>query len=740
MSRPNPRTFLAAAVHAAAAAFATPSLAAESSLDEVTVTATKMPMPIIEVPAAVTVRTDRDIDREVATDIKDLVRYEPGVSVRNAAGRFGLEGFTIRGLDGNRVAIEIDGVRLADAFAIGDFSNAGRDAVDVDLLKRVEIVRGSASSLYGSDALGGVVSFVTRDPADLLKGDRRLFLSAKGTYTSEDEGTGATTTLAARGGRLSGLIAFTHREADATETAGSDAALTGLRTLPNPRASDSDSLLAKLVLDASPSQRLRVTFDQRRSDTFTEVISARVVSPLTGFETLDLLGDDAQRRRRASLEHEFEIPTAFFDAGRWQLAWQTTEAEQNTTEARISRRSTSAVPQRRERLFDFEQEIVSLELTLHKAATIAALPHTFTWGIEATRTDSEQLRTGRQINLATGAATNVVTPDVFPVRDFPITRTWQIAAYLQDEIGIGRLTLLPGVRVDRYELDPTVDEIFAADNPFTVPVALRETSVSPKLGATWRFSGRWSAFGNYAHAFRAPPYADVNVGFTNLSFGYTALPNPGLDPESGDSFELGVRAHEGAAYFSASVFYSRYRDFIESRVDTGVNPATGLIEFQSQNLTKVRIWGAELLAAWPLERLAPGLTGLTARASVSHARGDDLAGDRPLGSVDPTRAVLGLRYDAPSGIWNVEALATLVDAQDRVASAAQFRAPGYAVIDLLANLRIADFARLGVGVFNVADRKYWEWADVRGRPASDPAIDRYTRPGRAVGVNVKLEW
>lgn len=357
MTRPDPHLLCAPAALAAvaAASFAGPSLAAEAPLDEVTVTATKMPMPIIEVPAAVTVRTDRDIDRELATDIKDLVRYEPGVSVRNSAGRFGLEGFTIRGLDGNRVAIEVDGVRLADAFAIGDFSNAGRDAVDVDLLKRVEIVRGSASSLYGSDALGGVVSFVTRDPADLLKGERSVFMSAKGTYTSEDEGTGATATLAARSGRLSGLIAFTHREAEATETAGGDASLTSLRTLPNPRESESDSVLAKLVLDATPRQRLRLAFDQRRSDAVTDVISARTVSPLTGFETLDLRGDDEQLRRRASLEHEFETPTTLFDSGRWQLAWQSTEAEQYTTEERISRRTPSTAPQRRERLFDFEQ-------------------------------------------------------------------------------------------------------------------------------------------------------------------------------------------------------------------------------------------------------------------------------------------------------------------------------------------------------------------------------------------------
>ncbi len=62
----------------------------------------------------------------------------------------------------------MDGIAVPDAFGIGSFSNAGRDVVDIDALKRVEIVRGAASSLYGSDALAGVVKYASKDPLDFL--------------------------------------------------------------------------------------------------------------------------------------------------------------------------------------------------------------------------------------------------------------------------------------------------------------------------------------------------------------------------------------------------------------------------------------------------------------------------------------------------------------------------------------------------------------------------------------------
>src|SRR5690606_32515912 len=120
----------------------------------------------------------------------------------------------------------------------------------------------------------------------------------------------------------------------------------------------------------------------------------------------------------------------------------------------------------------------------------------------------------------------------------------------------GRVTLVPGLRVDHYRLEPEVDPIFAADNPGVAVDALSETSVSPKLGVVWRFDEGWSMFASYAHGFRAPPYNDVNLGFTNLQFGYTAIPNPDLEPETSDGIELGLRYAGDVAHASLSAYYN----------------------------------------------------------------------------------------------------------------------------------------------------------------------------------------
>src|SRR5699024_1882749 len=110
-------------------------------LDRVTVTASKSERPITEIAAPVTVINDRDIERTLTESIRDMMRYIPGVTVPFQGQRFGLAGFNIRGLGGNRVQVAVDGVRVPDGFAIGEFSNASRNFVDTDSLKQVEVVR-----------------------------------------------------------------------------------------------------------------------------------------------------------------------------------------------------------------------------------------------------------------------------------------------------------------------------------------------------------------------------------------------------------------------------------------------------------------------------------------------------------------------------------------------------------------------------------------------------------------------
>src|SRR5690606_18816911 len=150
-----------------------------------------------------------------------------------------------------------DGVPVPDAFEIGSFSNANRNFVDLGTLKRVEVVRGPSSSLYGSDALGGVVSFVTRDPSDYLQPGGDAYLGFKLGAESGWNGLFAGATAAFGGERWSGLVAVGHRQGRETDSMGENDVAGAARTTPNPQDRDGRSVLAKLVFEPDARDRKR---------------------------------------------------------------------------------------------------------------------------------------------------------------------------------------------------------------------------------------------------------------------------------------------------------------------------------------------------------------------------------------------------------------------------------------------------------------------------------------------------
>src|SRR3546814_3122757 len=98
-----------------------------------------VPEPLSQVVASVAQVEREELDRHLVRDPEGLVRYMPGVEVVSEGNRFGTRGFSIRGLEGNRVRIVVDGVPLADAYSIGQFASAGRDLVDLEAVERVGI-------------------------------------------------------------------------------------------------------------------------------------------------------------------------------------------------------------------------------------------------------------------------------------------------------------------------------------------------------------------------------------------------------------------------------------------------------------------------------------------------------------------------------------------------------------------------------------------------------------------------
>ena len=472
----------------------------------------------------------------------------------------------------------------------------------------------------------------------------------------------------------------------------------------------------------------------------TAMLTAQGPQALTGAINNRVGARDQQTRARLSLSHQIDGVGGFADAIEWQVYRQDSETTQYTVEERSL--PAPVLRDTRERSFNFDQRLLGLQFNARKSLGETVV-HALAWGLDVSRARTKQKRDGLRSFPLTGAQTPVMLPDVFPVRDFPVSRTTSAALYVQDEISIagGALRLVPGLRIDRYELEPEADGIFAADNPGVAVVALRETSVSPRLGAVWHFGDRWSLFGGYARGFRSPPYADVNIGFTNVMFGYTAIPNPDLRPETSDGFELGLRHAGSAVHASLAAYHNRYADFIESFDFVGFN-VEGLMLFQSRNVASARIEGVELKAGLELDALSATLAGWSLRGAAAWSRGEDRGSGEPLESVDPLTATLGLAYEGAA--WGGGLSGRFVGRRDRMPSAPAgthyFQSPGHSVLDLHAHWRFAPGARAHLGVFNLADRRYWPAGSVPLVDAGSGNVDRYTAPGRHLAASVSLDW
>ncbi|WP_202844228.1 TonB-dependent hemoglobin/transferrin/lactoferrin family receptor [Luteimonas saliphila] len=711
-----------------------------ADFDRVVVTATRTEREIADVPNTVDAITRERMDELLVRDLRDLFRYEPGITVSESFGRFGIGDIRIRGLGGNRVRIQTDGIVVSDAFSIGSFSNANRNFVDLDTLERVEVVRGPTSSLYGSDALGGTVSFITRDPSDYLEAGRDAHFGFKLGFESDWSGLFGGATAAFGGERWSGMVALGHRQGRETENMGEAGGTGATRTLPNPQSRDGRSLLAKLVYAPSQRHRLRLTVEGNEDLADTDMLTAQGFQALTGAINTRVAAKDRQTRARLSLAHEIDGLDGFADAIDWQVYRQDSETTQYTVEERTLPAPT--LRDVRERSFDFDQRLHGLQLNFRKSLGEGVV-HDLAWGLDVSRTDTRQKRDGLRSFPLTGVQTPVMLPDVFPVRDFPISRTTSSALYLQDEIGFaeGRFRLVPALRVDHYDLDPRIDDIFAGDNPGLDVVGLTDTSVSPKLGMVWHFSGDWSLFGGYARGFRAPPYADVNIGFTNVMFGYTAIANPDLQPETSDGLELGLRYAGDAVHASLAGYHSRYEHFIESFSFVGFN-AEGLMVYQSRNVADARIHGAEFKGGIELGALSAAMSGWSLQAAAAWSRGEDRDSGEALESVDPLTATLGLAYGAER--WGVELAGRFVGRRDRLptppAGTTYYESPGHAVLDLYAHWRFAPGARVDIGLFNLAERRYWPSGSVPLVSEASATVDRYTAPGRNLAVSLSIDW
>ena len=397
-------------------------------LDEVTVVASRLEQPLAEVPATVSTIDRETLDRTLVVGIADVVRYLPGIGVGDDATRFGAQGYSIRGLDGNRVAIELDDIPIADGFAVGSFSRAGRDVVDPALLQGIEILRGPASTLYGSDALAGVVAYRTRDPLDLLaRAEGEAWLGGRAGVDSRDDSVALGASGAWAQGPWSAMAWLGGRDGHETDNQPRPGGLEA-----NPADTRDRYGLVKLGREWDAGGRWMLAAERSEFEQQTDVQSL-VAGPGQYATTTRLTGDDSAERERVSLHGAVPLDAPGLERLRALAYTQSTRTVQATDQFR--RGATPSQPAtRRERRFDYDTRSNGLELSLDGRYAFGSTAHRYVAGIDLARTDIEQSRDGQETNLATGISTPVILGERFPVRDFPPSVVDEIGLYAQDEI------------------------------------------------------------------------------------------------------------------------------------------------------------------------------------------------------------------------------------------------------------------------------------------------------------------
>lgn len=693
-------------------------------LDTISVTATRIETSLLETPATVSVFSEQRIEEWLVNDIKDLVRFEPGVSVKSPAPRFtaagssmgrdGNSGFNIRGMEGNRVLMLVDGVRVPDGYAFGAQAVGRGDYVDLDTLKSIEILRGPSSALYGSDGLAGAVSFITKDPENYLSVDRDWAARARVGYDSANEGLTQSIVGAGRMGDFSAMLAYSRRDGEGQDTQGTNDSASINRTTPNPEDNRSNAVLLKSVYNINDSNRIRLTWDHLDSDTDWRVLSAvsATTASLTAFDEMD--------RDRITLDHRYEgsgaierIDTAVY--------YQDSSTRQYSSEDR-----TSAPDRIRDATFD--NVVRGVNVQLFSGFATGSIQHRLVYGGDYSLTKQESLRNG----------TEPPRGETFPSHAFPTTDQTLAGAFLQDEITFanGKISVYPALRWDYYKIDPENDPLFVS-GPAT---GQDDSKVSPKLAAVVRFTDELNFFVNAAQGFKAPAPSQVNTGFTNPAQGYTSISNPNLKPESSETIEAGLRW--SSERFDASLvgFDSHYDDFIEQTIVGGSRTPLDPAIYQFVNLSGADIYGAE--ASFQV-RLGAGFKVNTA---ASFARGDstDAGVEEPLPTIDPIKVVSGIEWREAADRFGGQLVATYSDSKSPSRAGCTvnpcFLPDSFVVFDVMGWWKITDALTARAGVFNLSDEKYWWWSDVRDVSSTAPFIDALTQPGRSATVSIAMQF
>ncbi|GAB5458073.1 MAG: TonB-dependent hemoglobin/transferrin/lactoferrin family receptor [Henriciella sp.] len=601
------------------------SLAQEASENElrgevVTVYGTSNPIAVFEYPGQVSVVSREDLDTLAPSSISDALRDVAGLDFTGGPRRTG-ETPSLRGLSGQNVLILLDGARQSFTSA-----HDGRFFLDPDLIGSAEVVKGPASSLYGSGAVGGVMAFESVDAADLLKEDQSWGVRTRFGYQSVNEEVLGSVTAFTQQGAFDGLASFGVRQSGDIEL-GSGADLPSDDEIQNALLKGGYALTDALSIEGS-WQRFENT----------------AIEPNNGQGTLGT-GDSILDR-----EVEKDITTDTFRFGLnfnpHNNGWidATLTAYQTTSEVD---EFDQTIPRTTIR----EIETTGFSARNASQFTLGGLETTLTVGGDWYKDE----QTGTDDQTTDGLRGGVPNAESDFMGIFA-----QVEASLNTQIG--DFLFIPGVRYDEFE----------SSSSLATGQENSDNALSPRFAVSYGPTEWFRTFGSYSEGFRAPSVNELYLDGVHFSIPHPVLfnpaigsfvfapnnfvPNPDLVPENTETVELGVgfnfanlATNGDRLQAKVSYFETTADDLINLSVDVVPDATCFVPPFyqpctygtsNSANVDRAELEGIEAELHYDSGRVF-------AQASFATIEGTDLTTGADIGSLTPDRFALNAGLKVP---------------------------------------------------------------------------------------------
>ena len=699
-----------------------------SYLDQLSIIATRSEKSVLDTAGSDAVINEEDLRRRGTTSLGEALKYEPGVSVPfDFTGAdplvpylaSGEKSVNIRGMEGNRIQISVDGIRQPqEFFTAGGMAGAGRVYFDPATLSQIELFKSASSSLYGSEAMGGSINGRTVSPEELLGKNilgRKLRDSIS--YSSVNQSFNNRVAAAYGNGKFAHSIVYSLRRGREREN--------NSPTPSDPQESRGHAGVYKSVYKTD-SIKWTGTVDLFQQNTFTEVNSVEVGN------NRSITHESDRTRERLSLRVESlsELGLPLLDEFSGQAYWQESQQESVNFQDRLD---TNVL---RRRDIDFQTDIIGLDLMAEKTFDLDLSKHLLRYGIEFSQSDvdSKYLKTDL---LQNGEVLVDNRKSMAP------SESQTLGFYVMDEISMGekeQWILSPSLRFDYFEINPRSNESFLANSAnvgFTPAHYKNDALGSPGLSLIHQWNEQINLYFSYNHGVRNPSAEELNGFFehpptTSTTSSFIIDANPNLKEETADTFEIGTQAK-----FDTSVLkFAAYQNFYDGFIDLVKQPSPGVVDlYSNDNLGGVEVYGFEFSWDWNEIKILDDFSPFQLGFSTSWSKGKQTDKKVPLNSIEPWKTVVYTGYLAEDKLWGIRLYGTYRAPKKSEEIDQNFGEPlpidDSMVIDLTGWWKISDNWEFNGGLNNVTDEKYFLWSSARrGGGHSGSSIDERNRqPG-----------